>query len=361
VNAAAPSPLQRWLIYAALWLLLSVVFASQVFLAGYITPWSRAFMGELVYWLAWGAMLPFVFWWCRHLRERSFAIRVTGLVFGAFVTALLGPLFSQAIISGLVSTGLCGADCPLGVRPFSGPWLTQAVRVAGVNLPVYAGFVLAWHAATFYRESRDRQVRAKELESLLHQSQLEALRSQLNPHFLFNALHSIAELVHANPKLAEQLSVRLGELLRQVLQSPTRADVPLSDELEFIRAYVEIEQLRLGERLKVTWNVDGSVLPARVPSLVLQPLVENAIQHGIAASAAGGSLTISARRDGEFLHLQVSDSGPGIAAAPERKNSGIGLANTRQRLERLFGERHSLELHSNHGLTVNLRIPLAIP
>ena len=362
MNAAATSrSLPRWLIYAGLWLLLSCVFASQLFLAGYVKTWTRAFAGELVYWLAWGAMLPFVFWWCGRLRERSFAIRVTGLVFGAFVTALLGPLFSQAIVTGLISTGLCGADCALGAQPFSGPWLTQAVRVAGINLPVYAGFVLAWHAATYYRESRDRQLRATELESLLHQSQLEALRSQLNPHFLFNALHSIAELVHANPKLAEQLIVRLGELLRQVLQSPTRVDVPLSEELEFIRAYVEIEQLRLGERLKVTWDVDQSVLPARVPSLMLQPLVENAIQHGIAASAAGGSLTISARRDCEFLHLQVSDSGPGLSAVPARNNSGIGLANTRQRLERLFGERHTLELHSNHGLTVNLRIPLAIP
>ncbi len=359
MNAIASRPLQRWLIYAALWLLLSFVFASQVFLAGYITPWSRAVLGELVYWLSWGAMLPFVFWWCRRLRERSFAVRVTGLVFGAFVTALLGPLFSQAIITGLVSTGLCG-DCGLGAAPFSGPWFTQAVRVAGVNLPVYAGFVLAWHAAAYYRESRDRQLRATELESLLHQSQLEALRSQLNPHFLFNALHSIAELVHANPRLAEQLIVRLGELLRQVLQSPTQAEVPLSKELEFIRAYVEIEQLRLGERLEVTWDVEEAVLPARVPSLMLQPLVENAIQHGIAASAAGGSLKIHARRDGDFLHLQVSDSGPGLAAAAARKDSGNGLANTRQRLERLFGDRHTLELHSNHGLTVNLRIPLTL-
>src|SRR5262245_10526097 len=105
--------------YAALWLLLSCVFASQLFLSGYVTPWSRAFAGELVYWLSWGAMLPFVFWWCRRLRERSFAVRVTGLVFAAFITALLAPLIAHTIVSGLVSTGLCGGDCGLGAQLLS--------------------------------------------------------------------------------------------------------------------------------------------------------------------------------------------------------------------------------------------------
>jgi hypothetical protein len=349
------------LIYAGLWLLLSCVFSSQLFLSGYVTPWTHAFMAELVYWLAWGALLPALFGWCRLLRDHGMAVRIAGWLLGALLTAVLEPLITQSILFASASAGLCIGNCELVARPLSAEWLNYVVRVAGVNMPVYAGFVLAWHAATYYRESRDRQLRATELESLLHQSRLEALRSQLNPHFLFNALHSIAELVHANPRLAEQLIVRLGELLRKVLQSPTHAEVPLSEELEFIRAYVDIEQLRLGDRLKVSWDVDEAAMPALVPSLLLQPLVENAIQHGIAVSAAGGSLKIHARREGDSLLLQVSDSGPGLAAAPARNNPGIGLANTRQRLERLFGERHSLDLHSNHGLTVSLRIPLKLP
>jgi hypothetical protein len=355
--------LSRWLIYPALWLLLSCVFASQLFLAGYVTPWSHAFAGELVYWLAWGAMLPFVFWWCARLRERSFAIRVTGLVFGAFVTALLGPLFAQAIVTGVLSMGLCGGDCGLGARPFSGAWFTQAVRVAGVNLPVYAGFVLAWHAATYYREARDRQMKAVELEALLHRAQLDALRSQLNPHFLFNTLHSIAELVHSNPKLAEQLIVRLGDLLRQVLATSTRQELTLAEELEFIRGYVDIEQMRLGERLRVTWDIQPEALESRVPGLILQPLVENAIQHGIAACEGPGTLAIRAKRvDGELL-IEVADSGPGLAPTQSGRSQGIGLANTQARLQRLYGGRQSFELRNSDsggdGLRVRLRIPAA--
>ena len=235
----------------------------------------------------------------------------------------------------------------------------RAVRVAGVNLPVYAGFVLAWHASAYYRESRDRALRAMELESSLQQAQLAALRSQLNPHFLFNALHSIAELVHANPKLAEDLIVRLGELLRKVLESSHSQEVTLSEELEFIRGYVEIEQMRLGERLQVRWDIDPDALRARVPSLVLQPLVENAIQHGISPLTQPGTLAIRAARADGSLVLEVRDSGPGLDSAAALPRSGIGLANTRVRLESLYGARQSLELANHDGFAVRVRIPFS--
>ena len=349
--------LPRWLIYAALWLLLSCVFASQLFLAGFVTPWSRAFASEAVYWLSWGALLPAVFWWCRRLRDRPLATRVAGLVAGAVLATVLEPLAAQAIVSGQDSMQLCFGRCELGPRPFSAEWLTRAVRVAGVNLPVYAGFVLAWHAATYYREMRDRQLRATELESLLHQSQLEALRSQLNPHFLFNTLHSIAELVHSNPRLAEQLIVRLGELLRQVLQSSARQELTLAEELDFIRGYVEIEQMRLGERLRVIWDIQPEALDSRVPSLILQPLVENAIQHGIAACEAPGTLTVRARRAHGQLQIEVADTGPGLTPGHPGRPEGIGLANTQARLRHLYGERQTFDLKNGEGLVVSLRIP----
>ena len=349
--------LPRWLIYAALWLLLSCVFASQLFLAGFVTPWSRAFASEAVYWLSWGALLPAVFWWCRRLRDRPLATRVAGLVAGAVLATVLEPLAAQAIVSGQDSMQLCFGRCELGPRPFSAEWLTRAVRVAGVNLPVYAGFVLAWHAATYYREMRDRQLRATELESLLHQSQLEALRSQLNPHFLFNTLHSIAELVHSNPRLAEQLIVRLGELLRQVLQSSSRQELTLAEELEFIRGYVEIEQMRLGERLRVIWDIQPEALDSRVPSLILQPLVENAIQHGIAAREGPGTLTVRARRADGQLQIEVADTGPGLTPGHPGRPQGIGLANTQARLRHLYGERQTFDLKNGEGLVVSLRIP----
>jgi len=234
------------------------------------------------------------------------------------------------------------------------------IRNAGVNLPVYVGVVLAWHAATYYRELRDRQLKSSELESLLHRAQLQALRSQLNPHFLFNSLHSIAELVHENPQLAESLILRLGELLRQVLRSSTSPDVPLAEELDFVRGYVEIEQMRLGERLQVRWDVEAEALQERVPSLLLQPLVENAIQHGIAPLAAMGSLTIRAWREQGFLCLQVRDTGPGLSSESRGRGSGIGLTNTRARLEQIYGERQSFELVGDNGLVVNVRLPLSV-
>jgi signal transduction histidine kinase len=348
--------LPRWAAYAGLWLLLSSVFASQLFLAGYVTPWPRAFAAEAVYWLSWWLLAPAVFWWCRRLRDVVPAIRIAGLLFGAIATAFVQPLISQAFVHVLTGLNLCPGDC---VPPalLSHAWFVQAVRNAGVNLPVYAGVALAWHAMAYYREARDRQMKAVELESLLRQAQLETLRSQLNPHFLFNALHSIAELVHQDPRLAEQLIVRLGELLRRALETAGRPELSLAEELDFIRGYLEIEQLRLGDRLRVVWEIDPDSLGARVPGLILQPLVENAIQHGIAATSSPGTLTLRARRADGQLHIEVADTGPGLPATGDVRPQGIGIANTRARLQRLYADRQSFEMHHSGGLLVRLRIP----
>jgi signal transduction histidine kinase len=341
----------RWLVYTGLWLLLSCVFASQLYFAGYVTPWPRAFAAEAIYWLAWWILVPAVFWWCRRLRDSRWPVRAPALLLGAGVALLLAPLIAQSLHIVQIQLDACLGDCGPALLPFSAPWFDQAIRTAGVNLPVYAGFVLAWHAMSFY------QMQAVELESLLQRAQLEALRSQLNPHFLFNALHSMAELVHSDPKLAERLIVRLGELLRQVLNSSNQPEVTLGEELDFIRGYVAIEQMRLGDRLSVTWDIDAAALQARVPSLVLQPLVENAIQHGVAAAAGPGTLRIAARRAGEFLRLEVRDNGPGLDRAEPAP--GIGLANTRARLQRLYGGRQRFELEAGEGLTVRLDVPLS--
>jgi signal transduction histidine kinase len=343
-------------VYTGLWLLLTCVFASQLYFAGYVTPWPRAFAAEAIYWLAWWMLVPAVFWWCRRLRDTRWLVRAPALLLGAGVALLLAPLIAQSLHIVQIQLDACLGDCGPALAPFTGPWFDQAIRAAGVNLPVYAGFVLAWHAMSFYREARDRQMQAVELESLLQRAQLDALRSQLNPHFLFNALHSMAELVHSDPKLAEKLIVKLGELLRQVLNSSNQPEVTLADELDFIRGYVAIEQMRLGDRLTVDWDIDSTALQARVPSLVLQPLVENAIQHGIAPTTAPGTLRISARRDGDFLRLEVRDNGPGLART--QSTPGIGLANTRARLQRLYGERQRFELEAGEGLTVRLQVPL---
>ncbi|MDB6106787.1 MAG: yehU 2 [Gammaproteobacteria bacterium] len=351
----------RWLCFFGLWLLLAFVFASQLFWAGYVTPWSKAFSQEVVYWLSWGILAPVIFWMCRRLHDggQTWSRYALGLVLGALVASVVQPVISESIR--LVQSGLSSW---LSIRlddqaRFAQGLHLRIIRNAGINLPVYVGIALAWHAATYYRELRDRQLKSSELESLLHRAQLQALRSQLNPHFLFNTLHSIAELVHENPKLAEQLILRLGELLRQMLRSSTLPDVPLAEEIDFVRGYVEIEQMRLGERLQVRWDVEPEALGVRVPSLILQPLVENAIQHGIAPLAAMGSLTIRAWREHGFLHLQVRDTGLGLSSESRERRSGIGLSNTRARLERLYDGQQRLELIGDNGLVVNLCIPLS--
>jgi signal transduction histidine kinase len=357
ITRARSSRLLRWSLYAALWLLLCTVFGSQLYLAGYVTPWPRAVAAEAVYWLSWWLLAPLVFWWCNRLRAMSVWLRIAGLLAGAAAALFVAPLIAQSLGHLLALLRLCFGACDQLPGWFSPAWIRQVITAAGVNLPVYAGFVLAWHALAFYRDARDRELRAAQLQSLLNQAQLDALRSQLNPHFLFNSLHSIAELVHQDPKLAEQLIVRLGELLRRALESSKSTDPTLEQELDFIRGYVEIEQMRLGDRLRVTWDVEPDALSARVPGLILQPLVENAIQHGIAPTAMPGALTIRARRSAGFLEIEIRDSGPGLSPSAGSRPQGIGIANTRARLQALYGDRHGFELRQEDGLVVSLRIP----
>lgn len=356
-----PKFLPRWLCFVVFWVLLSVLFASQLYWSGY-APWPKALWMEAAHWLSWGIVAPLVFWLCRRLYrgERTWTSYVVGLLLGAIVMCLLQPALTQLVIfmTDEVRWLLSAADAPPG--SFLSTLHITAIKVAGYNLPIYAGLVLAWHAMTYYAELRDRQVKAMELESLLHQAQLQTLRSQLNPHFLFNTLHSIAELVHRNPTLAEQLILRLGELLRQVLCSSTEQEVALARELDFIKGYVEIEQMRLGERLQVAWEIAPEALAVKVPSLILQPLIENAILHGVAATAQPGAISIRAACDDRYLHLQVRDSGPGLPQE-DKARSGIGLSNTQARLRRLYGAEQRFELLNDKGLVASIQIPLAWP
>jgi signal transduction histidine kinase len=353
-----PKFLPRWLCFVVVWILLSLLFASQLYWSGY-APWPTALWLEAVHWLSWGIVSTLVFWLCRRLYrcERTWTRYVAGLTLGAIVVSLLQPALTHFIIfmSDMVRWLLSIADAP--PHSFLPTLHESAIKVAGYNLPVYVGLILAWHAMTYYAELRDRQLKAMELESLLQQAQLQTLRSQLNPHFLFNTLHSIAELVHANPMLAEQLILRLGELLRQVLRSSTEQEVALAEELDFIKGYLEIEQMRLAERLRVEWTIAPEALAVKVPSLILQPLIENAILHGVAATGQPGVLSIRAGCDDRYLHLQVRDTGPGLPQEVKTR-VGIGLENTQTRLRRLYGSGQRFELINDNGLVVNIQIPL---
>ena len=352
--------LPRWAAYAGLWLLVSSVFASQLYLSGYVSPWPRAFAAEAVYWLSWWLMLPALFWWCRRLRAVSMPARVVGLLLGAAAAMFVQPLIGQGIAHLLVGFRLCVGDCVIPAPLLSPAWFLQTVRNAGVNLPVYAGFVLAWYAVTFYRESRDRQMKAVELESLLRQAQLEALRSQLNPHFILNTFHALVGLVRREPAVAESALERLGDLLRYSLRIHRDGidEVPLREECAFVDSYLALERLRLADRLQVEVDTPEATLDYLVPTFAVQILVENAIRHAIAPRAAGGRLLIRAQQDDGRLHVAVTDEGATEIAGAPNGGSGMGLRLLQERLAALYGGRATLTLRPVDGGTcAELELP----
>jgi hypothetical protein len=226
------------------------------------------------------------------------------------------------------------------------------------NLVLCCMLIGIMHAWVYADRAQEHRVRIADLEAGLVQARLDALTAQLNPHFLFNALNSIAELTHRDPQAAERMLLSLAALLRRSLSSTMQQEVRLDDELDLLRHYLAIEQTRLGERLQVRWQIAPACLDARVPALLLQPLVENAIVHGIARRRRGGIVEISAAAAAQQLDLSVvSDGGADGAAAP---GAGIGLSNTRARLRCLYGESWLLDLKTDsEGRTrVQVILPL---
>jgi signal transduction histidine kinase len=223
---------------------------------------------------------------------------------------------------------------------------------------IYVLVVAAAQAAAYAREARARTVREAQLRAELAEARLHALSAQLQPHFLFNTLHAISALVREEPHQAERLLARLSELLRHAL-ADAPADATLGEELAFLEKYVEIQEARFGERLRVTFDVDPALRDVRVPRLLLQPLVENAVRHGISRRAASGRVEISARRDGARVRLAVRDDGVGLPAERQVRE-GIGLATTRARLRHFYGDDFTLELTdaAGEGALCALDLPL---
>ncbi len=220
---------------------------------------------------------------------------------------------------------------------------------------VFCTLIAVHNAIVYYRVSKDRAIRASLLEARLAQTQLHMLRMQLQPHFLFNTLHSISALMHKDVRRADSMVAALSDLLRMSLQNIGAQEVPLQSELEFLQRYLEIMSLRFGERLKVSMAVDPETRDARVPNLFLQPLVENSFRHGF-GDLGQGAITISVRRDGEMLRCDVVDNGRGLRAGHKE---GVGLTNTRQRLAHLYGDRHTFALRGAPGEGVH--VTMAIP
>jgi sensor histidine kinase YesM len=230
------------------------------------------------------------------------------------------------------------------------------------------------HGIFYFLEARTRETQAARLSAQLAEARLGALRMQINPHFLFNSLNAITVLVRdQDTRVATRMLEELGEVLHRVLRTERRHEVPLSEEIDFLKRYLALEQMRFSDRLRPTVDVDPAVLGAAVPDLVLQPLVENALRHGVARRTESGLVSITAKREADDLVLTVADDGPGPepygepgerrdgaqAAAVSWAGSGVGLANTRERLATLYGDRGRLELgkRPGGGAMVTIRIP----
>ena len=238
------------------------------------------------------------------------------------------------------------------------PPFGSAIMRINFSAAVYVIIACVAHAAASSRRAKERETQALALAAGLTRAKLDALRLQLQPHFLFNTLNALSALVHRDPRAADELIADLSELLRLSLESSAN-EVPLRRELEILDRYLAIEQTRLGDRLRVTREIDPAVLEVLVPTFILQPLAENAVRHGIEPRCEPGHVTITARAVGDLLELTVADDGVGLRPAAAGARRGIGLTNAEERLRTLHGDRARLELRSPEtgGVAVVLTLP----
>lgn len=331
----------------AFWGVETVYSAAQLHYRTALLPkpysWSSCFRTEII-WTSIGVLLtPFVLWLAhrfpidRRNLWRNIAIHLGGSVVFSSTIKIYWDFFGAARPPEYIA------------KQFSLASLFRSISMGfDAGFAIYWGIVLAVLAADYYRRYQNSLIDAARLETQLVQAQLQALRMQLDPHFLFNTLHSISELVHEDPEAAEVMIARLSELLRRSIDNSGAQEVPLKEELNFLNLYLEIEKTRFDDRLTVEYRIDPETEMALVPNLILQPLVENAIRHGISRRVTGGRVIIGAAREGDRLELSVTDDGPGLPAdTPARV--GVGLSATRGRLERLYGVDQAMELITLSG------------
>ena len=310
---------------------------------------------NITYWYAWAVLVPGMLWMARRYRfgrhtwRRAAAMHVGGVVVFTLAHAALAVTCRV-----LIMKAFAGRDVS---------WSMYFQELFFLNfdweMMTYWAVVGMSHALDFHRESQERELTEAQLRTRLAEANLQALQRQLHPHFLFNTLNTISALMHRDTEAADAMLERLGDLLRLTLDRVGTQHVSLKDELDFLRKYLEIEKTRFGERLQVHIEVDLATLDAAVPNLVLQPLVENALRHGIGPKIGGGRVDIIARRDGHDLWLEVRDNGVGLTSDAFHK--GVGLTNTRSRLEHLYGDRYRFECHTppGGGLLVTVVIPFS--
>ena len=337
----------------AAWLLVALVTAFQTYAAGFAGgpkfALGQALLNGLLWYSVWALLTPGVVAVARAFAdERPARLFWVHLAFG-LVFAVLHALLYSAM------NAIIYFRSPWA--PWSGALLLMKLATSmHVHLMIYAIIVAIVLGAHAYRTMRDRAIAAARLETRLAEAETAALRAQLQPHFLFNTLNAISALVPDQPVLAQRLIARLGDLLRLSIDQDRSQRSTLAHELDFTDTYLAIEEARLGGRLRVVRDVAPDMLAVEVPALLLQPLVENAVRHGIAPSIGGGTLMIEAKPAGDRLRIRIADDGKGADAIRE----GVGLGNTRHRLRQLYGESQSFEIDTapGKGFRVTILVPL---
>ena len=324
------------------WVLIGFISSSRYYLSGLFQGKGvslAAFFNEAIFcFVLWALLTPTILNLSRRYPLTGDKL-IPRLSFHLGAGLLTSVVYSALeTVAGLVQKG-APADAPSLLSSF------QLIFVTGAfpQIMTYGAIVGAGHVMEYYRRQRQRErevseikLRASQLESSLRQAQLDALRLQIHPHFLFNTLNTISFLMREDVEAANRLLIQLSELLRVAVRTEQQ-EIPLRQELDFLNRYLEIEQTRFQDRLSVEMQIEPETLDAMAPALLLQPLVENAIKHGIAQSSEPGVVRVSARRKQDFLEIEIRDSGPGFPAAEAAgAGAGVGLANTRARLKRIY-------------------------
>ena len=356
LQLVSTKPWLKWGLIFGLWTLIGLAFAGQLYLSrfkiGDPVTWTFAVGRALADWYVFAFLSLPAIWLGRRIRlegrywKRHFTLHLMASVVFSVLWMILRAAIEQWQNW---QTGQPGN--------FFTAFTHALVATFFFNLLIYWVIVSVSHAVAYYLKFQEREFRAAELERRLVEAKLQALQMQLNPHFLFNTLHSISALMHRDVEAADRMIAQLSDLLRQTLDQSDAHEVPLRQELEFLERYLQIEQTRFGDRLAVQMDIPPEILDARVPNLLLQPLVENAIRHGIEPQAGAGKILLQGRQRNGTLSLSVQDNGAGASKAPSRE--GIGLSNTRSRLQQLYPNqfRFSLASPAEGGFLVTVEIP----
>jgi two-component system, LytTR family, sensor kinase len=358
---SAPDPTLRlgsrdYLAIFAFWTFLAVLSAASRLLdpRGFgfrgMSPAGPVLLAFVESWL-WALMTPAIFWLTTRvgLERRALLWRIllligVGIIVAIVVYLLLAVARDQIFESVAVRR-----------RPFRPRREIASFRFVP-QLLFYFAIVAAGFAREYFLRTRQQQAHAVRLQAQLAEARLEALRAQMNPHFLFNTLHAVSAMVERDPSGVRKMVARLSELLRHTTDAHAAALVPLRDELDFLGRYFDIMEIRFQGRLKIERRVDPATLDARVPNLILQPIVENALEHGASRTKGEGTIVISSERRGDVLVLTVRDNGPGLR---DESPLGVGIGNTRARLAQLYGDAGTLTLASppEGGTVAEIALP----